>query len=388
METQTLIPRAALDQSIDAAIAERRLVGGYLAVSRNGELVYERAVGLADRESNAAFTPDTIVRLASVTKPIVSVAALRLIDEDRLRLDDPIARWLPDFRPTLPGGGEAAILVRHLLTHTSGLSYRHAQPVGGPYATAGISDGLDIPSRTLEDNLSRIAAQPLGFAPGTSWEYSVGTDVLGALLQEMTGDALPEVVRDQVTDPLRIEDTAFNVTDESRLATPYVNDAPEPHLLADGEVVPNPFMPETAGVSFAPSRVFDHTSFPSGGGGMVGTGPETHRFLEAIRLDAHDGRRRLLRQETARSLFQGQIGALDTYPGMTFGFAGAVVRDPALAMTPEPAGTLNWGGVYGHKWFIDPVNAITATILTNTIYEDMNGQLTIGVRDALYAAGE
>ncbi len=388
METKTLSLGTALDRALDSAVEERRLVGGYVAVSRDGEPVYERAAGLADRESSAPFSADTIVRLASVTKPIVSVAALRLIDQGKLGLDDPITTWLPDFRPSLPGGGEATILIRHLLTHTSGLSYRHAQPADGPYALADISDGLDLPGRSLEDNLARIAALPLTFAPGESWEYSVGTDVLGAVLQKLTGDSLPNVVRDLVTGPLGMADTAFELTDQARLARPYVNNEPEPHMLADGEVVPNPFMPEAAGVSFAPSRVFDQTSFASGGGGMVGTGPEVHRFLEAVRLDAVDGQQRLLRRETARSLFQGQIGALDTYPGMTFGFAGAVVREPALAMTPQPAGTLNWGGVYGHKWFIDPVNAITVTILTNTIYEGMNGQLTIDIRDAVYASGE
>jgi CubicO group peptidase (beta-lactamase class C family) len=388
METTSLSLAAGLDRALENSLSERRLVGGYVAVSREGTLEYEQAVGLADRESNTLFQPDTIVRLSSVTKPFVSAVALRLIDEGRLGLDDPVTKWLPDFRPTLPDGEQAMILVRHLLTHTSGLSYRLGQPAGGPYEVAGISDGLDMPGRSLEDNLARIAALPLDFEPGTNWEYSVGTDVLGALLQEVTGDALPAVVSRLVTNPLGMRDSAFVVKDQARLATPYVNDSPEPHLLADGETVTNTYMPDAAGVTFAPSRVFDPTSFPSGGGGMAGTGSEVHLLLEAIRLDAADGQQRLLRQETARSLFQGQIGALDTYPGMTFGFAGAVVRDPILAGTPQPAGTLNWGGVYGHSWFVDPVNAITATIVTNTIYEGTNGQLTIDVRDVIYAAAE
>lgn len=376
----------ALDHAIDTALAESRLVGGVVTVSHNGNTIYERAAGHANRESGVPFTSDTIVRLASVTKPFTSVAALRLIDQGPLTLDDPVVRWLPTFAPTLPDGSTAPILVRHLLTHTSGLGYRFFQPPGGTYELADISDGLDLPGRALQDNLSRIAAVPLHFEPGTSWAYSVGTDVLGAVLQSLTGYSLPEVISSQVTQPLGLVDAGFSVLEPDRLATPYVNDTPEPHVLQPGEVVSSPDWGEAAGVRFDPNRVFDTTSFASGGGGMVGTARDVMALLEAVRLDAADGRQRLLRPETAASLFTSQIGDLESGPGEAFSFAGAVVTDPVAAETPLSAGSLRWGGVYGHSWFIDPEKELTVAIITNTIYEGMSGKLTDDVRNALYLA--
>jgi len=386
MSTTNTATQTGVDRAIDAALAENRLVGGVVMVNRGGERVYERAAGLADRERGVPFQTDTIVRYASVTKPFVSVAALRLIDRGEIGLDDPVTTWLPAFRPKLPDGTEPTILIRHLLTHTSGLGYRYAQPAGGPYDQADISDGLDLPGRSLDDNLARIAAQSLLAAPGTAFIYSVSTDVLGAILQIVTGQTLPDVVRTLVTEPLGIRDTGFEVTDVDRLATPYVNDTPVPHPLAENEMVSSPDWGDAAGVRFSPSRIFDPTSFPSGGAGMAGTAEGTMTLLEAIRRDAQDGEARLLARDTARALFTGQIGGLEVQPGVTFSFTGAVVADPTQAGTPQSVGTLSWGGVYGHSWFIDPERELVVLILTNTIYEGMSGQLPVDVRDALYGS--
>ncbi|MFP3434358.1 serine hydrolase domain-containing protein, partial [Paraburkholderia sp. SIMBA_061] len=135
-------------------------------------------------ESRTPMREDTLFRLASVTKPIVSTAAMVLVAQHKLSLDDDVTRWLPNFRPPLPDGDVPAITVRQLLTHTAGLGYRFAEAdVDGPYARAGVSDGLDGAAVTLGENVCRIASAPLLYAPGTNWNYSVALDVTGALIE-------------------------------------------------------------------------------------------------------------------------------------------------------------------------------------------------------------
>ncbi|MGB3330164.1 MAG: serine hydrolase domain-containing protein, partial [Thermomicrobiales bacterium] len=253
-----------LDAAIDAALAEERVVGGVASVSRDGERIYERAFGLADREAGIPVVPDTIFRLASVTKPIVSLAALRLIEQDEMALDDPVHAWLPDFRPAGPDGHPATILIRHLLTHTSGLSYAVAEQ--------GVSTGLAQPGLSMQENLARLAALPLAFDPGTSWVYGLSIDVLGAVIQKVTRESLETVVRTQVLAPLGLPEDAFSFAlapGTPNLAQPYVNDDPRPHRLVGEETVGAER--GRGGTTFDPSRIFDAASFPSGGAGAAST---------------------------------------------------------------------------------------------------------------------
>ncbi|MCO2091198.1 beta-lactamase family protein, partial [Pseudomonas aeruginosa] len=146
-----------VDQVIEAAFADQRLVGAVVLVAHRGQWLYRRAAGLADREAGRIMGEDSLFRLASVSKPIVSVAALSLVDEGRLALDEPIADWLPAFRPRLADGREARITPRQLLSHSAGLGYRFLEAdADGPYARAGISDGMDLPGFALAENLRRL----------------------------------------------------------------------------------------------------------------------------------------------------------------------------------------------------------------------------------------
>lgn len=365
------VDAARLDAAIDAALAEERVVGGVVTVSTGGERAHQRAFGYADREAEAPVTPETVFRLASVTKPVVSVVALRLIEQDELSLDDPVHEWLPEFRPNGPDGQPATILVRHLLTHTSGLSY--------DVAHHGVSTGLAQPGLSMEENLARLAVLPLPFAPGTSWVYGLSIDVLGAVIQKVTRGTLEEAVRAQVLTPLGLPSDAFVFSlpeGTPALAVPYVNDDPRPHRMTGVE--------EVGGTVFDPARIFDPASFQAGGAGAASTAPTIHTILEAVRADAADGQGRLLSQEMAKRQFATQTGDLLTEPGSGFSFMGAVIVDPRPTGSPVSPGTLRWGGVYGHSWFIDPAAGTTVTIMTNTIYEGMNGQLTVDVRDAIY----
>jgi CubicO group peptidase (beta-lactamase class C family) len=210
-----------VDAVVDSAIADQRLVGTVVLVLRDGQLVYHRAAGLADREAGRPMTEDTIFRLASVTKPLVSAAAMHLVEQGRLGLDDPVSRWLPDFNPKLADGTTPVITVSQLLNHTAGLSYGFLESTRGPYRTAGVSDGLGEPEISFAENLKRIASVPLSYPPGKGWQYSMATDVLGAVLEQASGQSLPVLMRESVTGPLGLTDTGFSVTDIKRLSAAY-----------------------------------------------------------------------------------------------------------------------------------------------------------------------
>ncbi len=368
-----------VDAAIDAALTDKRLVGAVVLISRNGEQIYRRAAGLADRENNVAMREDTIFRLASITKPIVAIAAMRLVEQGRIGLDDPITKWLPDFRPRLPNGTEAVIRIRHLLTHTSGLSYGFSGDGKDPYARAGVSGGLDEPGLSLVENLRRIASVTLRFAPGEGWEYSIAMDVLGGILEKETGGSLDEAVTELVTKPLGLVDTAFSVRERSRLAAAYMNASPEPLRMGDEASVP---MLDGL-VRFAPDRIFDPASYHSGGAGMVGTAGDILAILETVRK----GGAPLLSADTVKTMMTNHADdhMQPLQPGFGFGYGWSVVIDPVVAQVPFSAGTIKWGGVYGHSWFVDPANGLTVVALTNTAIEGMWGQFTVDLRDAIYA---
>lgn len=368
-----------VDAAIDSALADKRLVGAVVLIAKDGELAYHRAAGLADRENDVAMQEDAIFRLASVTKPIVTIAAMRLVEQGRIGLHDPITKWLPDFRPRLPDGSEAVIRIHHLLTHTSGLGYTFAEEQDGPYHRAGVSDGLDMPGRSVADNLQRLANAPLLFTPGENWRYSLAMDVLGGIIEKETGRALGDVVAELVMKPLGLSDTAFSVRDRSRFSANYVNGDPQPQRMEDGALVPI----LDGVIRFAPDRIFDPASYHSGGAGMAGTASDVLAILDAIRK----GGAPLLSPDTVKTMMTDQAGghmqALQA--GFGFGYGWSVVTDPVAGQVPFSAGTIKWGGVYGHSWFVDAEMGLTVVALTNTALEGMWGQFTMDLAKAVYA---
>lgn len=381
-ESPLLSAAASIDTVIDRALAEQRLVGAVVLVQRDGQPFYRRAAGLADREAGMPMREDALFRLASVSKPIVSTAAMVLVAQGRLALDEAITRWLPDFRPRLPDGSTPAITLRQLLTHTAGLGYRFLESGDdGPYARAGVSDGMDRSSLTLAENLRRIAQVPLQFAPGTAWGYSLATDVVGALIEAAVDLPLAEAVAQLVTAPLALTDTGFVARDTARLAVPYVDAAPAPRRM-DGPTVAIPFE-GTVGIRFDPARALDAGAFPSGGAGMVGSAPDFLRLLEVLR----QGGAPLLPAALVDEMGRNQTGLQGPpmRPGFGYGLGFSVLRDLAVAASPESAGTWRWGGAYGHSWFVDRARGLSAVAFTNTLFEGDLGAFVKEVRDAIYA---
>ncbi|UXY17209.1 beta-lactamase family protein [Chitiniphilus purpureus] len=372
---------ADLDRAIDRAVAEQRIVGAVVLVAQDGRLVYQRAAGLADRERNIPMREDALFLLASVTKPIVSMAALKLIEQGRLSLNDPVTKWLPSFRPRTEQGETPRITVHQLLTHTAGLTYDFMQPPDGSYQRLGVSNGFDWRKVSLEQNLKRLARAPLVYEPGTAWVYSMATDVLGAVVAKAHGSSLPEAIDELVTRPLGIHDTAFRVVYPSRLVTPYFDHQPEPKRMAERQQVV--FMGEV--FNFAPDRLLQGRPYPSGGAGMAGSAGSVLAILDTL----HGHGRPLLQPDTVKLATQAHVGpqAQTNGPGWGFGYGWGVLVDPAAASTPQSAGTLQWGGAYGHIWFVDPARRLSVVALTNTAFEGMAGQFTTDVRDAVYGVG-
>jgi CubicO group peptidase (beta-lactamase class C family) len=372
--------KGLVDGVLQQAIDKQRIVGGVLLVSLGGHLVYERAIGAADRETQRAAKLDTIFRWASFTKVLIAVATMALAERGTLSLGDPVTRFLPDFRPKTADGRTPIITVRHLLTHTAGLTYGIFEPDGdGPYHRARVSDGLDQPGLSMETNLARIVSVPLAREPGTGWGYSIATDVLGHLLSHAAQIPLPQLVRDIVTAPLGMSDSDFTTTERDRLATAYSNTGSAPVRMGPHHLTPF----DAGAISFAPDRMFDPDSYPSGGAGMSGTAADFMRLLEALRK----GGAPVISKASIALLREVRPEDFEVFiPGWKWRLGWPVLVDPGKTHTPQSPGTWLWGGVYGNSWFVDPARELSVVLTTNTAPAGMVGPVPEGIRDAVYGA--
>ena len=373
--------KTAVDEVLDQAVTKQSIVGAVVMIAHDGNLVYRRAVGYADREAKIPTQENTIFRLASMSKPLVSIAALSLIDQGKLHLDDPVTRWLPDFQPKLnENAAPPAITIRQLLTHTAGLDYGLLEKADGSYHRLGVSDGIDRVPFDLEENLRRLAQAPLLYQPGTKWHYSLAIDVLGAIVAKASQSSLEEAVQTLVARPLRMHDTSFTATDRARLAVPYADNLPAPARMTDPYVLP---FPSGSAIIFSPSRVFDPAAYQSGGSGMVGTANDYLQFLEAFRT----GQQTVLTPQTHKQFAQNMTGEMlvdMAGEGWGFGLGVAVLKDPKPTGVPMHAGTWGWSGVYGSSFFVDPKARLSVVILTNTALAGMAGEFPDALRKAIY----
>lgn len=364
--------QSEVDQVVRQALDANTIVGSVILVAHAGEVVYRAASGLFDREAGAPMRDDAIFRLASFTKPLVAATTLAMIEKGLLALIDPVTKFLPYFTPPF-AGAHPTITIEHLLTHTGGIAG------GGPaFDAVGVGQGMVQTDLSLDENTRRIAKVDLAHAPGQGWVYGKGLDVLGAVLATIHGGTLGEALAHYVTIPLGLKDTGFIVSDPTRLGPAYGDNPDGPVRMSGTHVVRQRDNKGT--ISFSVDRVFNPKAFQSGGSGGVGTAGDFLIFLETLRK----GGGAILSAQTMAAGTQNRLGALPREPGSGFGHFGGVVTDPALNQTPQSVGTYEWGGIYGHRWFVDPVRAITAVIMTNTAVEGCSGPFPKDVRDAIY----
>ncbi|BBC31583.1 Beta-lactamase [Streptomyces graminofaciens] len=364
---------AHLDEYLSHQVDDGRLPGYLLSLARHGRVAHLTTYGHRDLRSRLPVETDTLWRMYSMTKPVTSVAALILIEEGRLSLDDPVARYIPAFaEPRVYESGEGAdtrtrpaerpILVRHLMTHTSGLTFGfyYDHPVDALYRDAGLENSVR-PGATLAQTCDEYARLPLQFEPGTQWNYSVATNVLGRIVEVVSGQALDEFFAERILGPLGMTDAGFQVTPEQvgRLGELYGEQD-------DGSIAPVPGLP-----------LRGRPRFLSGSGGLAATARDYHRFSEFLRRRGELDGVRLLTPESVDAMATNQLpGGVDIHShgspahrgpgnvGIGFGLGVSVVVDPEVTECPSSLGTFGWTGAATTIFWVDPRRDLTVQFLT------------------------
>jgi CubicO group peptidase (beta-lactamase class C family) len=334
------------------------------------------ALGMQDLEGRRPMTPDTIFRIASMTKPVTSVAVMMLYEEGHFLLSDPISRFIPAFKemkvlvrdkdataPPRLVPAEREITIRDLLTHRSGISYGFIEgPVGEEYRRLGVSDGLEGSPLVLEESVGRLAGAPLVSHPGREWHYGLSVDVLGRLVEVVARMRLDEFFAQRILRPLRMDDTAFAVSDDkrSRFAVAY---APR----EGGGIRPMDDPEKSRLVVFAPWKAYRGGSqYLSGGAGLVSTARDYARFLEMLRRGGELDGVRLLAPKTVELMTVSHGRDLPHAvgdDGTDFGLGFSVVIDLGATQNEGSAGAYGWGGIYGTSFWVDPKERIVGVLM-------------------------
>ncbi|WP_431280893.1 serine hydrolase domain-containing protein [Humitalea sp. 24SJ18S-53] len=364
---------ARIDTWRQRLVDDGKLAGLTTLVARRGQVVHLGSSGLADLARGTAMTPRTIHRIYSMTKPLTSVAIMMLYEEGLFQLDDPITRFLPFFanQRVCTGGARGKIdtvpamrdiTFRDLLTHTSGLTYgfMQATAVDAQYRDLGLD--FQTAETSLGEVVQRVAAQPLVAQPGSAWNYSVSTDVLGYLVEVLSGQPFAAFLRERLIDPLGMADTGFHVPpgESGRLAANYGRGADGRLALIDDP---------------ADSRYLRPRTVHSGGGGLVSTAADYWQFCRMmLNKGALDGVRYLGRKTVELMMtnhLRGDMAAMgqprwseSTAEGIGFGLGFSVTLDPARAQILGTPGECAWGGAASTAFWIDPAEEMAVILLT------------------------
>ena len=347
-----------ITQWLSAEVSKGTIPGAVTMIVRNGKVAYFEAVGVLDPETKAPMPKDAIFRIYSMSKPITSVAIMMLVEQGKLTLDEPVAKYIPAFKEmkvSVEAKGEDGkpehqlvdakkpITIQDLLRHTSGLTYGFFGDLLAKkaYLEANIYEG-DFDNAEFAERLAKL---PLAFQPGTTWDYSNSTDILGRVVEVVSGKSLYQFEKENILDPLGMTDTSFYVADKDkhpRVAEPFKND----RTIG-------------AGVEFGDPR--ETKKWESGGGGMVGTVGDYARFVMMLANGGTlDGKRYLGPKTIAYMTSDHTAGVITPGPyylpgpGYGFGLGFAVRKEAGVALTPGSVGDYNWGGAGGTYFWVDP----------------------------------
>jgi CubicO group peptidase (beta-lactamase class C family) len=358
-----------LNAELDSYVEAGKLAGGVLWVGRRGQ-AHVYAFGQRDVESRAPMREDTMFRIASQTKALVSTATLMLQEEGKLLIGDPVSKYLPEFRattvavPNAAGGYDIVkarrpITIRDLLTHTSGVGYGGG-PASDKWEVAGIT-GWYFADRQepIRETVSRMASLPFESQPGERWVYGYSTDILGALLEQVSAQPLDELLRSRIFAPLGMNDTHFYVPDSKRdrVATVY-------SLGANGRIERTP---DQGGMISQGSYISGPRRSFSGGAGLVSTAGDYARFLQAMLNGGELDGVRLLSQPTVELMTSNHLRSLAFSDGQGFGLGFSVVTDLGARGIPGSVGEFGWGGAYHSTYWVDPKEQMVVVYLTQLI---------------------
>ena len=359
-----------LTSALQAYIDDDRLAGAAAVVARRGKIVYLEAVGHRDKEAGSPMVTDSIFRIASQTKALVSVGVMLLQEEGTLLITDPVGRYLPEFmattvaQPNGRGGYDVVaarrpITIRDLLTHTAGISYGSG-PAADQFEEAGIT-GWYFANRdeSAGDVMARLAALPLDAQPGERWIYGYNTDILGAMIEKISGQTLGAFLRERLFDPLGMDDTHFFLPygKADRLTTVYsatdhsgIERALDPgHMIGQGAYVDGP-----------------RASF-SGGAGALSTVEDYATFLQMMLNGGELDGVRILSPTTVDLMTVDHTGDIDFRGGQGFGLGFSIVKDPGASGLPGSVGEYGWGGAYHSTYWVDPHEELVVVYMTQLI---------------------
>ena len=349
-----------IGKEVQQTIDDKRISGAVTLVIRHGKVAWFKAQGTADRENSKPMRTDAMFRICSMTKPITSLAAMMLYEEGRFLLDDPVSKYLAEFKNmkifvkpatgapyTIPATKE--ITIRDLLRHTSGITYQWNDDLGPLYQKGNVPSGLIQYDGTVADMTKSLAAQPLLFNPGDRFEYGLGIDVVGRLVEVLSGKPLDQFFRDRIFEPLGMKDTYFYVPDNKvdRLATAYTYYADKGlQRFPDTPIVEGAFSYSADYPYKGPRKLF------SGGAGLVSTAEDYARFCQFILDGGKVGSTRLISRKAVELMSHDQLGHIsnDMSFGIGFGVDGGKV--PLKELGSE--GAFGWGGFFYTTFSIDP----------------------------------
>jgi len=350
-----------ISKTVQKDIDDKRIAGGVTLVMRHGQVAFFKAQGMQDREAGKPMRPDTIFRICSMSKPITTTAVMILYEEGRFLLEDPISKYLPEFKnPKVlvkpANGGEAytipatrEITIRDLLRHTSGLTYQWNADLGSYYKEANVASGLLPYDGTIAESVERLAKQPLLFNPGERWEYGLSVDVLGRLVEVVSGKPFDEFLRTRIFEPLGMKDTYFFPPDTKldRLATAYT-------YYPDKGLNRFPDTPINEG-TFSYTADYPYRGVKklfSGGAGLNSTAADYARFCQMLLEGGKLGNTRILSRKSVELMTHDQLGKISSDQAFGLGFGIAGVKTP-LAELGTP-GEYNWGGFFYTAFSVDP----------------------------------
>ena len=361
-----------LDALLQQYVDDNRIAGAVALVLQDGRPVYERAVGWSDKEAGRRMTPDTVFRIASMTKAITSVAALSLVEDGKIGLNDPVGRFIPSFSKTSVAvrndSGSAIvaarrpITIRDLLTHTAGISYGTESHVSAQYEAKGLGPAAGAGWYTADknepicDTMERLGSLPFVAQPGDAWVYGYNTDILGCVVERASGTPLDQFIGTRVTTPLGMKDTRFFLpgAERTRLAALYSSGP-------DGKITRAPEGARGQGAYVdGPRRSF------AGGAGLLSTARDYARFLEMIRNAGELDGIRVLAPRTVALMTTNQVGTLHSSNGLGFGL-GFETTDRFGANGMDGQGAFGWGGAYGTLYRVDPEARLTLVLMNQLL---------------------
>ena len=376
---------------------DKQWIGGATAiVVQNGKTIYHKSFGYKDIDTKTPVTNDAIYRIASQTKAITSSAIMMLYEEGKILLDDPLSKYIPEYKnpkvldtynekdttyTTVPAKRE--ITIRDLLTHTSGIGYAQIgnARMNAIYYKADVWDGIGVGKIVLADKMKLIATLPLFHQPGEQWTYGLNTDLLGYLVEVVSGMNLDQFFRQKIFDPLEMKDTYFYLpaSKKSRLI-PLVSED------KDGKAIKAPATLNINGTFYSDYPNTNGTYF-SGGGGLSSTAYDYAIFMQMLLNNGIYNGKRILSKASVRMMTSNQIGQLSFRNGNNFGLGFEIVTEEGSAKIPLSTGTFSWGGMFSSTYWIDPKEKIVAQLFINQ-YPNTHGEIQNKFKMAVYKAIE